>query len=172
MVTKNSQIIVMNDNLARIFEAGGDSLITIHFEDGFRGADMMLQDSLLYVLITNAASSQSQIITFNMLNQQIMKLNLTGTFMLIDKPVDKNYLYLSEVITSNSTRLVKLSSDGNRLLELTVLAGNIDDLAINQNDNSIIVLQRYQNNLVLYDSLGQIISTNNQIYDPIKISIQ
>ena len=101
-----------------------------------------------------------------------MQLNLTGNFTLIDKPVDKNYLYLSEVINSNSTRLVKLSLEGNRLLELPVLAGNIDDMVINQFDNSIIALQKYQNNLVLYDSLGQIISANNQIYDPIKISIQ
>ena len=172
MVTNNSQIIAMNDNSARIFEAEGDSLYRINFEDGFRGADMMLQDSLLYVLISNATSSQSQLITFNRSSQQLMHLNLTGIFTLIGKPADKNYLYLSEVINSNSTRLVKLSLEGNRLLELPVLAGNIDDIAINQNDNSIIVLQRYQNNLVLYDSLGQIISTNNQIYDPIKITIQ
>ena len=172
MVTNNSQIIVMNDNSARIFEAAGDSLSRINFEDGFRGADMVLQDSLLYVLISNSVSMQSQIIIYHRSSQQIMQLNLTGNFTLIDKPVDKNYLYLSEVINSNSTRLVKLSLEGNRLLELPVLAGNIDDMAINQYDNSIIALQRYQNNLVLYDSLGQIISANNQIYDPIKISIQ
>jgi hypothetical protein len=172
LVANNSEIVVLNDNSACIFKADGDSLDRINFEGGFSGRDMILQDSCLYILISNSALTQSQIITYNRLNGQLVQLNLIGNYTLFDKPVDKNYLYLSEVINSNSTRLVKLSIEGNRLLELPVLTGNIDDIAINQYDHSIIVLQRYQDNLVLYDSLGQMISTNNQIYDPIKISIQ
>lgn len=172
VVTNNSEIIVMNDNSVSIFNADGDSVAKINFESGFTGRDIMLENSLLYILISNSVSNQSKIITYDRSNQQSVQLNLTGNYILFDKPVNKNYLYLGEVITSNSARLVKLSMEGNRLLELPVLTGYIDDIAINQNDNSMIVLQRYENNLVLYDSLGQIISTNNQIYDPIKITVQ
>ena len=66
---------------------------------------------------------------------------------------------------------MKLSSDGYRLLELNSLSGEIDDIQINPHDYSIIVLQRYQNNIILFDSLGNQLTQGNQVYDPIKAFI-
>jgi len=65
----------------------------------------------------------------------------------------------------------QLSSDGQRLFELNALNGDIDDLKINPHDCSIIALQRYQNNIILYDSLGNQMTNGKQVYDPIKVFI-
>ena len=91
---------------------------------------------------------------------------------LLYKPNNRNYLWMAENINYESSRGVKLSLDGIRLLELSNLENLIDDIKINPHDQSIIVLQRIENNIVLFDSTGQQLSSNNQIYDPIKVYIQ
>lgn len=79
---------------------------------------------------------------------------------------------MAENIDYESSRAVKLSLDGVRLLELSGLSKLINDIKINPYDNSIVLLQRYMNRIVLYDSTGQQLSSNTQLYDPIKVYIQ
>ncbi len=172
VISDYSDIIVINDSLSIIFQANGDVKATLSFGVGFTGKDILVENDKLYVLLTSKESSISKIITFDLVNQQAAQIILNGNFNLFSKPKTKNYFYASETIGVNSERLVKLSGDGNRLLELPVLTGKIDDIAINPADHSIVILQRYEDRVTLYDSLGQNISNNNQIYDPIRVFIQ
>ena len=79
---------------------------------------------------------------------------------------------MGEYLTSNSCRAVQLSLSGNRQLVLQNLSGNLDDINVNPYDQSLILVQRYSDNIVLFDSSGVLISNFNQIYDPIKVFIQ
>lgn len=172
VISHRSDIIVINDSLSIIFNAEGENKGTINFGVGFAGRDILVENDKLYILLASRELDISKIIVHDLLNQQSDQVILNGNFNLFSKPNAKNYFYATETIQLNSERLVKLSGEGNRLLELPILNGKIDDIAVNPVDHSIVILQRYEDRVMLYDSLGQKISSNDQIYDPIKVYIQ
>lgn len=171
-ISHHSDMIVINDSLSVIFNANGEIKATINFGAGFVGRDIIVENDILYILLASQEADISKIIIYDLLNLQSNQITLNGIFNLFSKPKTKNYFYASETIQLNSERLVKLSGEGNRLLELPVLHGIIDDIAVNPVDHSVVILQRYEDLIMLYDSLGQKISSNDQIYDPIKVFIQ
>ncbi len=98
-------------------------------------------------------------------------IDIDGFYYLVEKPKNKNYLWLAEYINENSYRIVKLSPDGTRLLEIST-SDEIWDMQVNPEDNSLVVVQRFINLVSLYNSEGVLLSQNDEIYDPIRAFIR
>ncbi len=171
-VFRSSQLAALRDSAALIFDASRNATDTLNFPPGFLGQDICFGEGMLYLLSSNLEGRESEIIRYQVEQHTEERMTITGAFRQIRKPVAREYYCLGEILDANSCRVVKLSADGQRLLELPVLTGTVDDLQINPYDHSIIVVQRYQDNVVLYDSTGVKISDNTQIYDPIKAFIE
>jgi hypothetical protein len=172
ILTMSSPGVLAMDS-SRIFHYLHTGIIvdSITVPNSFRYTDMTLNDDSLTILATDFSTAVSMIISYQLNGEETRQVEISGNFDKIVRPAQQNYYWVTEKLNSNSSGCVKLSSDGHRLLELNSLSGEIDDIQINPHDNSIIVLQRYQNNIILFDSLGNQLTQGNQVYDPIKAFI-
>jgi hypothetical protein len=171
LTTPHSGILALDSNSVLHFSGSGFLRDSIPLPGNFRGTDMIVDKDHLYILANNMPASESIIIQVDLNDFSQNEIRFSGGFVQLTKNNSQSYFWASEKLGGNSSRLVKLSLEGHRLLELNSLSGEIDDIYINPHDNSIILVQRYQNNVVLYDSLGNQLTQGNKIYDPIKVFI-
>ena len=154
----------------RVFNESGDSLFAFPFDFGQEGADLCFRNNHMYLLTTNAENQTSILFTFTE-NQTTMNFQeLSGTFFIVRQPAAESFFWLGEYMGEGNYRAVKLSEDGQRLLELPSVR-SLKDIRIHPVDGSIILVRRYEDSISLYDKNGQFISTRTQIYDPIRAYI-
>ncbi len=171
-IISQSKIAVLGKYGTTLFNSTGSVFKTFSFDSGYVGQDMNYQDNTLFILATDFITARSQVFSYDPLSNQQNQITVEGNYTLLRKPVGRNYFWMGEFLTSNSCRAVQLSLSGDRQLELPNLSGSVDDIGINPYDHSLILVQRYSDNIVLYDSSGTRLSNNNQIYDPIKVYIE
>ena len=172
LISPQSEIITIDSHAVRIYTDSGNILTSLTFQPSFSGQDIEIDGNNLYILSFDPLQAKSAITSYDIITTDSIRIEIDGQFNLIHKPESRDYFWMAENINYESSRAVKLSLDGVRLLELMNLEQVIDDIKVNPHDESIVVLQRYKNNIILYDSTGQQLSSNNQIYDPIKVHIQ
>lgn len=167
LLTPSQHLWVLGEENAFSFREDGNLSTTISFPAQFKGMDMIVSGDTTFILIINLSLSSSRIILYDESTGQIDSLRLNGVFTLLRKPANKNYLWLAEYLGINNYQAVKLSLNGERLLSVSGME-SIYDIAINPEDYSIVLVQRYQDTIALYDSLGNRIAINTKIYDPIR----
>ena len=172
LLSPQSEVVTIDSHEVRIYTDSGNILTSLAFQTSFTGQDMTIEENSLFILSVDPQQNKSALTIYDIINTTSSRSEIQGIFNIICKPVNKNYLWMAENIDYESSRAVKLSLDGVRLLELSGLSKLINDIKINPYDNSIVLLQRYMNRIVLYDSTGQQLSSNTQLYDPIKVYIQ
>jgi hypothetical protein len=167
-----SRIAALSRYRAILLNSSGNIYRTFIFDSSYTGQDLYYDHNTLYILATNFNISHSRIISYESSSNQEDLIAVEGRYTILRKPSDKNYLWLGESLTSNSCRAVQLSLSGSRQLVLQNLSGNLDDIAVNPYDRSIVLVQRYSGNIILFDSTGELVSHFNQLYDPIKVFIE
>ncbi|GAB4378418.1 MAG: hypothetical protein Kow0042_26950 [Calditrichia bacterium] len=172
----NQTIAAMSNYDIRLYNSDGDSLNHIRFAEDGQGKDMIFTRGMIYILIANDTQKSSQIITYNVTQHTIERITLDGIFNLVRKEPDSSYFWVTEVLNENNHRLVKLSIDGNRLLELSMV-NQIYDFDINPIDHSLVTIEKYGNELysrkvALYDKEGNLLSSTTNVWDAIKVAIQ
>ncbi len=169
-ITSHADIASICDSNAIIFIKGTNLSRTITFESGYIGKDITSCDDFIYFLVSNSRKNISLIIklAFEEFNPQI--LELSGIYNLLRVHKNNQYFWANEVLEQNNNRCVKLSDTGQRLRELTS-QNKIEDIQINMSDHSLLVVERYQDRISLFDSTGTKISENVQVYDPIRVLI-
>jgi len=172
LISPQSEVITIDSHAVRIYSDSGNILSSLEFQTSFTGQDMTIEGNSLFILSVDPQQHKSAIIKYEIISTDSNRSEIQGIFNIICKPATKNYLWMAENIDYQSSRAVKLSLDGVRLLELASLSELINDIKINPYDESIVLLQRYMNRIVLYDSTGQQLSSNTQYYDPIKVYIE
>ena len=176
ILSPQSEVATIDSHSVCIYSASGNLITTLDLQTSFIGQDMIIDGSSLFILSANPLQNQSAITVYDISTTNSNRTEFEGIFNIIHKPVNKNYLWLAENINNESSRGVKLSLAGIRLLELSTLVDLIDDISVNPYDESIILLQSNinmnLNQIVLYDSTGQQLSSTTQIYNPVKVYIQ
>jgi hypothetical protein len=172
-LTDDSDVIVIGPFNATLYHIEDDSCINFPFSIGYSGQDILFQEGTIYILVASDEENNSTILKYNCTSGYQESTDIEGYFNLIRISPNNDYLWLVETVDSNNSRCVKLSIEGQRLLEISLL-NVIYDLQINPIDHSIIVVQNRNkmDKIFLFDSEGHKLSENTQIYDPIRVSIQ
>ena len=170
ILANNSRIVTLDSSRAIIYTSGSDSSSIINFSIGIIGQDIISENDNIYILTSDVNTRTSLIINYSLLTDEFQYINCNGYFRILRKPLNQDYFWVGEQIDTNTYRCVKLSQNGQRLLELSTIE-SIDDMQINPNDYSVIIAQRYQNKILLFNENGLKISENRTIYDPIKVFI-
>lgn len=171
ILTPASQIATINDSNVYVYTLNGDSIAIIRILDGFTGQDLLYQNGFFYILAANESQRISKIIKYEPYTSIREEININGFFEILRRPETGNFFWCSEFIDLNNYLFVKLSEDGQRLLELSTTS-SVSDMQINTKDHSVVTVQRYLNRIAIYDSSGTLINENFDIYDPIKAKIQ
>lgn len=166
-----SRLWVLSEQELREFDPLGDSLYATHFGPDQQGQDITYANGHILALSSDFDSRTSRLLTFDAATGPISSTDLPGTFIVLRQPAGKDYFWMAEYLGSENYRCVKLSANGQRLLELPTVK-SIADLQINSFDHSVVIARRYEDAVTLYDSTGREISTRKGIYDPIKIVIR
>ena len=169
-LSSNSDIGALSDSNAIIYLVDSNTPRKISFDDGYVGQDLIFCDNNLYILTANSSTGQSIIIKYDIRNNEQEELIINGIFKQVRKIVNCDYFWIIEK-TEQYYKCVKLSETGERLIEIASLI-SVTDIQINPFDQSLIVVERYNDRILLFDSLGKNISENSQVYDPIKVLIQ
>lgn len=169
-ITSHADIASICDSNAIIFIKGTNLSRTITFESGYIGKDITSCDDFTYFLVANTRKNISLIIKLGFEEFSPQILELSGIYNLLRVHKNDQYFWANEVLEQNNNRCVKLSHTGQRLLELTS-QNKIEDIQINMIDHSLLVVERYQDRISLFDSTGTKISENVQVYDPIRVLI-
>lgn len=170
-LSSDSDIGALSDSNAIIYLVDSDIPEKISFDDGYVGQDLIFCDNNLYILTANSKTGKSIIIKYDVHNNEQEKLIINGIFNRVRKIVNCDYFWINEVIDQYNYSCVKLSETGERLDEIASLR-SVTDIQINPFDQSLLVVERYNDRILLFDSSGDNISENSQVYDPIKVFIQ
>ena len=167
VLAPSRQIWVLGEENVLAFREDGNMLTSIPLPPKFAGMDMIASGDSIFILCADPSAFSSRIIIYNENTNMADTLALSGLFTLLRKPAGKNYYWLAEYLGSNKYQAVKLSLTGERLLSVSGME-NIYDIGINRKDESVVLVQRYQDTISLYNSLGNHIAESNKIYDPIR----
>jgi hypothetical protein len=170
-LTDQSDVVAIEAFNVNLYLLEDDSTINIPISSGYSGKDMLYRDGKIYILTASDEANLSQIIIYNCSNGNQEKIDIGGDFTLLRNSPDNDYFWLCENIDGNNSHCVKLSRDGQRLLELS-LSNWVDEIQINPTDHSIIMVHRLRDKFILFDSEGNKISENKQVFDPTRVSIQ
>ncbi|OPX31757.1 hypothetical protein B1H10_08360, partial [candidate division KSB1 bacterium 4484_188] len=162
---------VLGQRDALRFNLFGEQQDRIIFNSGFTGRDILCDDSFFYLLAANDSTSASWLFKVSAETGEAEQFQIPGTLVKIRKTGADDYFWAVESLGENIHRLVKLSAAGQRLLELKSVSF-LDDVQINPYDKSIITVSRLEDFISLLDSTGTVISSQNRIYDPIKVKIR
>ncbi len=144
-----------------------DSARSIPFETNFEGQDIVRDRQTVYVLTTNTNLGISHIISIDMISHTSKTTTLDGNYVLLRKAQSLNYFWLVQQLSTNNYQPVKLSADYNRLLQLPASA-QIADIAINPKDESVVVLRPDHYEADIYSVAGTLVTSLNNLYDPIR----
>lgn len=140
---------------------------------GFDGQDVDASSDSIFVLCASEASNSTQIYKISFADNGTNSLTVPGIYYRITVKSATGELYVAESIAGAKDRVVKLSPQGTRLLQLPNFEF-IEQIGLNPYDQSIVVVDRFGDQLVLYDSSGNEVSRSspNRFYDPIRIYIE
>jgi hypothetical protein len=145
------------------------------FAEGFNGQDMDASTDSIFVLSASDISNSSQIYRMSFTNDSTNPITISGLFYRITANSTTIEFYLAERISGAKDMVVKLSSQGTRLLQLPNLE-YVEQMGLNPYDQSIVVLvlDPLGDQLVLYDNSGNEISRSlpDRFYDAIRIYIE
>ena len=146
---------------------------TIPFAVGFVGQDLDASADSVFVLSSSEISKLSQIHRMSFADNGATEMTISGIFYRITEKSDTREFYLAENIAGAKDMVVKLSSEGTRLLQLLNFEF-VEQIGLNPHDQSIVVVDRLGDQLVLFDSSGNEVSRSspNRFYDPIRIFIE
>ncbi len=167
----NSKLWAIGIGKAAELNISGKSTRTLFFSEGYQGKDISAVNQSVYAMTEAGNLDLSEIIIYNTENGDSTSLQATGRLELIRPAPDGTYFWVSEKIAPDNYRAVKLSASGQRLLQLSAMQ-SIDDLQINPVDKSVLVVQRMQNKISLFNSEGKLLSSTENIYDPIRSVIK
>ncbi len=170
LITDHSNLWVLDTTGVSAFDAKGDSLVRIPFPEGYKGEDLCSENGVTYILASNSGTGSTCITICDGIQPRTQGLDLGGHYTMIRKPAYGSYFWMVEQTAQNSYRPVKLSSTGERLLELPPVF-SIEDLQVNPYDHSIVIARRYEETVASFDSLGNPLAELSGIYDPIKVFI-
>ncbi|MFZ0389964.1 MAG: hypothetical protein WAN36_05855, partial [Calditrichia bacterium] len=166
----NFHIWVLDTSRILQFSANGSAAFPIEFSEGFKGQDLYIRQNRVYALAVNINSRRSEIIRQDVNSANTVRDIYDGLFTVVRESRTAAAFWVGEYIDPNTSRCVKLSFNGERLLVL----GNfisVDDIQINDNDTSIVVVDRSGNEVSLWDPQGHRISAARP-YDPIKVVLR
>ncbi|NOX36518.1 MAG: fibronectin type III domain-containing protein [Calditrichaeota bacterium] len=137
--------------------------------------DQAITRDTIYLLATALQSQSTRLITLSPTTGETTDRWLNGIFHKIAVDNDQQVFYLAQITDirrpDTQQRLVKLSFNGDRLLELDNF-NFIADIQINPYDNSVVVVDRLKDRLFLIRTDGKIISESIKLYDPIRVHIE
>lgn len=169
-ISGNGNLWILGEKSVEAYSIRGDLFFHKVFKGNFEGSDIVSERNTIFILTHDVNLQQSQIFRYDETDETLNSMNINGNFFLIRKVKNKDYFWLTEEISSDNERLVKLSASGNRLLEVPEVE-NIYNFSINETDESLVTVNRYRNTATLLDSTGTVISSKKEIYDPIRVVI-
>ena len=150
-------------------------LLTHSLPDTLIYQDQTITRQTIYLLATVSGSRRTRLMTISPPSGEIHSLWLEGIFHKIAVDADQRVFYLAEITDirrpDTQQRLVKLSFNGDRLLELDNF-NFIADIQINPYDHSVVVVDRLNDRLTLIGADGKKISESIKLYDPIRVHIE
>jgi hypothetical protein len=167
---KNSLVILGETKYYELSTTSSAIIDSVLFSPGFLGQDMDVSDDSIYVLTFSKQTSMSKIYKTDFQDNVTDSLLVPGHFYRITKNRNSPQYLLAEELDLAPDKLVKLSSHGARQFELSGFE-YIEQIGLNPYDNTIVVVDRFRDQLVLLDNNGNEISRSktNSFYDPIRI---
>lgn len=168
----NQQLIILGEKkclkLSLVSMTITDSLL---IAADYTGQDMDASADSIFILASSMQGSTIYKLSFSDMSQNTV--NVDGDFYRITYASQSDQFYLAEDVPSAQDRVVKLSAQGSRLLQLSGFE-YVGQVGLNPHDQSIVVLDRLGDRLFLFDRNGNEVSRSaqNAFYDPIRIFIE
>lgn len=149
----------------------------VEFPAGYEGKDLELAGNKAYIL--TASENEQKSIIYTITSNFVVEdtLSLSGVFYRLCYDDQNQWFYAAEEISGGADKVVQLSAEGNRQLQLTGFV-YVEQIAVNPYDQTMIVVD-YGNSLVsLYDKAGNFISSSRDfegrkyLYNPGRIYIE
>ncbi len=137
------------------------------FAQLFEGRDFSVSRGDLFVLAASQEGDLSRIFRVPIAGFEADSLELSGNFYKITADLDRNVLYVAQAIPSADDPVVKLSPDGQRLEDLSKYA-KVAQIVVNPVDHSVVVVDRFNDRLVLFDADGNFIAQSVMLFDPVR----
>lgn len=170
--TVRNEIYVLGENNFVNFSVSNPNQKRVTpFPGFFTGKDLLVSDDALVLLAAAQELNRSAILVHTFSVNQWDTLYVQGFFThLAFDDAERNF-YAAEEIADGTNSLVKLSGQGVRLFERNGFL-KITDIQVNKLDQSIVVVDRFSDRILLFDKFGNFISEQNDLYDPIRAYIQ
>lgn len=146
---------------------------TLVFSRGFLARDMHVSSNWVFVLTSSAQDTTSKIYRTSVGLGSPDSLVVGGDFYRITYDPISDGFYLAENVPAARDQVAKLSPQGTRLLRLIDFRF-VEQIGLNPYDQSVVVVDRFGDQLILFDKDGNEISRSQQnaFYDPIRIFIE
>lgn len=170
----NQSLIILGESKYLEYSINSSVFIdSVMFSSDFIAKDMDVSNDSVFVLTSSQEINMSRIYKTDFQDNVTDSLVVPGLFYRITRNDNMQQYYLAEGIELDKDQVVKLSSNGSRLLQLSGFE-YIEQIGLNPYDHSIVVIDRLGDQLILYDSGGNEISRSraNSFYDPIRIFIE
>lgn len=170
----NKSLIILGESKYLEYSINSSAIIdSVIFPHDYTGQDMDVSNDSVFVLTSSDLTGMSKIYKTSFQDNVTDSLVIPGLFYRITHDNNMQQYYLAQEIKSANDQVVKLSSNGSRLFQLSGFE-YIEQIGLNPYDHSIVVIDRLSDQLILYDSEGNEISRSraNSFYDPIRIFIE
>lgn len=170
----NQYLLILGRTMLLKFSLASSTITdSFPFAAGFIGQDLDASNDSIFVLTESTASNSSQIYKVSFASSGVNTTTVSGIYYRITVNSAGSEMYLAESIADAKDMVVKLSPQGTRLLQLPNFE-SIEQIGLNPYDGSIVVVDRFGDQLVLYDSSGNEVSRSSpdRFYDPIRIYIE
>lgn len=166
-------IILRKTGLLRFSLTTSTITDSIALAAGFEGQDMDASVDSVFVLSASEPSNSSQIYKISFADNSVNAMTVSGLFYRITANSNTREFYVAESMAGAKDMVVKLSSQGTRLLQLPNFEF-VGQIGLNPYDASIVVVDRWGDRMILYDSSGNEVSATSpgRFYDPIRIFIE
>ncbi|GAB4337874.1 MAG: hypothetical protein Kow0037_21350 [Calditrichia bacterium] len=174
LVTSNRHLYVLYKSRLAIFNFAGQLQKNIFFPTGFEGTDLRGQNGLVLAIAAGPEAHQTALLKIDDAQLQHTQKIMNGYFRLLRPLPGVDEFWAVENLPENSSRLVKLSPDGIRLLELSDF-DYILDLAVNPADFSLVIINAppnygYTREIQLRNEDGTLLNRIH-IFDALKVAI-
>jgi len=139
----------------------------IKFSQILEGRDFNVSRGDLFALASSKEGDISRIFRSPLSALEADSLEITGTFYKITPDLDRNVLYVAEAVPAADDPVVKLSPTGQRLEDLSQYA-RVAQIVVNPVDHSVVVVDRFNDRLVLFDAEGNFIAQSVMLFDPVR----
>lgn len=159
-----NQLFVLGDSRLLIISLDNNQYPSgaVDFPEGYEGKDLDLVGNKAYIL--SASGSEQKSIIYTVTSDFVVEdtLSLPGVFYKLCYDSQNQWFYAAEEIPGGADKVVQLSAEGSRQLQLTGFI-YIEQIAVNPYNQTVIVVD-YSNNLVsLFDKEGNFISSSRDV---------